>query len=126
MGLAKGQAVECDDTTYLIQKIWGCLADVTPERRYNCLANSNDSNAKQRLTQLEADKFRDELKRVFKLDLNIDTKRTFKRVVTEVRYKLQAHFETDADKRAKQEKLRRDNRERMRAWRMGKNKLKGG
>lgn len=80
---------ESPDTTYLIQQIWGCLADCTEFNRYSHLANSNDSNAKQVLTALEVEKFKKQLLSKFKRDLDIDIKKSLKRNISYIRRQIQ-------------------------------------
>lgn len=80
---------ESPDTTYLIQQIWGCLADVTEFGRYSSLANSNDSNAKQLLTEIEREKFKKQLLSKFKKEIDIDIKKSLKRNISYIRRQIQ-------------------------------------
>ena len=77
------------DTTFLIQQIWGCLADCIGFSRYSSLTNSNDTNSKQFLTPAEIERFQEELYSKFRRDLDVDIKKSLKRNVNYIRKQIQ-------------------------------------
>ena len=77
------------DTTYLIQQIWGCLADCIGFERYSSLAGSNDNNNKQYLADTEIKLFKEQLKSKFKKDLDVDINKTLKANISCIRKQIQ-------------------------------------
>lgn len=77
------------DESFLIQKIWGCFADVVSYKRYESFAGSNDSThfIFDSLSESEINKVYSNLEKTFKLKMKVEmTKRdTFKRFVTKVK-----------------------------------------
>jgi len=74
-----------DEASYLIMKIWGCLADSMPYKRYCILAGINHGGTCVKLSSEELEKFKQELKNTFKADLEIKNDLGIKKIITDIK-----------------------------------------
>ena len=82
---SKKQLETHNQESYLIQKIWGCLADITPYTRYSLLANSNDYDNDNRLTVEEEKLFIEQVEKTFRIIPIIDRKKKLRSIITDIK-----------------------------------------